>query len=113
MVSLPLNGKVWLQRYLNSKVIILLPILILIPIPILILILILKGNCDENGNSIDDIEINSNSNSNTNTKKISKVMKNMIMMMTLKGVLSLVLGLLLNIIWILALIYFSKRIRYH
>ena len=76
-----------------------------------------RFNCDENGNLIGDINKNDNSytdtNTNSNTKKTSKVMKTMIMIMMLKGVLSLVLGFVLNIIWILALIYFSERIRYH
>jgi hypothetical protein len=33
--------------------------------------------------------------------------------MVMKGVLSLLMGLTLNIIWIVALTYFSKRIKYH
>ena len=78
------------------------------------------GNCDDNGNPIADIEHNNDTkyttpttaNATTTKSRFSATISRSISIMMMKGVASLLLGLLLTIIWIVALVYFSRRIRY-
>ena len=78
------------------------------------------GNCDDNGNPIADIELNNDTkyttpataNANATKSRFSATISRSISIMMMKGVASLLLGLLLTILWIVALVYFSRRIRY-